>query len=110
MSPARVWLTLLFAQAQRGLRARTNGMPHLVGERRRHVGDLDVKYVFVVDLEDLRYQSGADRVGLAGVAIDFYPHAAPPSSVAFPSFPTLMSRPEPVGERQLGSWGNGTAD
>jgi hypothetical protein len=54
-------------------------MPYLVGEGWRHVGHLDVQDVFVVDLEDFRYQSGADRVGLAGVAIDFNPHAAPPS-------------------------------
>jgi len=53
-------------------------MPDLIREARRHLGDLDVKHVFVVDLEDLRYQSGADRVGLAGVAINFNLHRTPP--------------------------------
>ena len=62
-------------------------MPDLIGERGRHLSDLDVEHVFVVDLEDLRYQSGADSVGLAGVAIDFNPHRTPPSSVTFrPSY------------------------
>jgi hypothetical protein len=60
-------------------------MPHLIGERGRHLSDLDMEHLFVVDFEDLRYQSGADRVGLAGVAIDFNLHRTPPSSGHFPS-------------------------
>ena len=53
-------------------------MAHLLGEPRRHFGNLDVQDVFVVDLEDFRNQSGADRVGLAGVAINFNLHRTPP--------------------------------
>jgi hypothetical protein len=60
-------------------------MPHLIGEPGRHLSDLDVEHVFVVDLEDLGYQPSADRVGLAGVAIDFNPHRTPPSSSHYPS-------------------------
>ncbi len=53
-------------------------MTDLVGKVTGNRADLDVQHVLVIDLEDLRNQPGADRVGLAGVPIHFHSHRMPP--------------------------------
>src|SRR5229473_3125356 len=73
-APGRKPVLALLAQAQGGLRAGPNGVPDRVGQRGRDVAGLDVQDVFLVDLEDFGNQPLTDRVGLAGVAIDFHSH------------------------------------
>jgi hypothetical protein len=49
-------------------------MLNRAGQRRRDLAHRDVQGVVVVELKDLRYQSGADPVGLARLRVDDYPH------------------------------------
>lgn len=71
-------------------------MPDRVSQRGRNLVHVDVQDVLVVDLEDLGNQPRADRVGLAGVAINRYPHRTPPSSRLSLPPPTLLPNRGPV--------------
>lgn len=63
------WPALLL-QAEGGLWARINGVPHRVGEAWRDLSHQDVQFVLVVYLENLGHEACADRVRLAGVPVD----------------------------------------
>src|ERR1700722_3608899 len=69
----------LFHQPERRLRAGTDRVPDAVGQLGGDLGDEDVQVVLVIHLKDLGYQARADRIGLAGVAVDLNPHREPPS-------------------------------
>jgi hypothetical protein len=73
--PATVQALIL--QAEGGLGARPDRKPYPVGELRRHLRHLDVQLVLVIQLEHLWHQTNAHGVGLAGVAVDSYPHESP---------------------------------
>src|SRR5262249_24934596 len=82
-------------QLQRGLRARLDGVPDLVGQLRRHLAVGDVQLVLVVQAEHRRDQALAHAVGLTQIAVHGHSHGG-----ILPRAPRLCPRRAVTGQDQ----------